>query len=374
MGGPLPADRRRASSGRWPPTTSVTPRWSPRCGRCCTPAPRRVVVVSSIAARGGRLTATTTRDELVDPGSPYDGKRVYEQHQAGQPAVRPGAAPPRRPGRLAGERRSRVHPGVSNTNLFARQLQEGGKRLLAPLSRAVTKVALQSATAGALPTLRGAGPQHAQRRLRRAERAGPGARPARAARGLPVRPGPGRGRAAVGADRGGPRHPAAGLAARGDAAGRPRHARRPGRRGRAGPARHRAGPRRRRRVGACSSSTGAPPAGSSSRSWPLLFVAGIVLKYALPGRRLSGAAAPQHAAAGGRRRGRRLRPAAAAGAAARRRRRHLRSRRPAALGPGARRRGRSTVQVLKAVGLGVLAELTAAVLMVATWLVGVALT
>ncbi|MCW2679134.1 MAG: hypothetical protein JWM62_535 [Frankiales bacterium] len=34
---------------------------------------------------------------------------------------------------------------------------------------------------------------------------------------------------------------------------------------------------------------------------------------------------------------------------------------------------RSTVQVLKAVGLGVLAELTAGVLMVATWLVGVVL-
>ena len=35
---------------------------------------------------------------------------------------------------------------------------------------------------------------------------------------------------------------------------------------------------------------------------------------------------------------------------------------------------RSTLQVLKAVGLGVLAELTAAVLMVGTWLVGLALT
>jgi hypothetical protein len=40
-------------------------------------------------------------------------------------------------------------------------------------------------------------------------------------------------------------------------------------------------------------------------------------------------------------------------------------------GPEARR---STVQVLKAVGLGILAELTAAVLMVGTWLVGLALT
>ena len=43
------------------------------------------------------------------------------------------------------------------------------------------------------------------------------------------------------------------------------------------------------------------------------------------------------------------------------------------LGPGAPARA-STVRVLKAVGVGVLAELTAGVLMVGTWLVGLALT
>lgn len=43
------------------------------------------------------------------------------------------------------------------------------------------------------------------------------------------------------------------------------------------------------------------------------------------------------------------------------------------LGPGPPSR-RSTVEVLKAVGLGMLAELTAGVLMVATWLTGLALT
>jgi uncharacterized protein len=43
------------------------------------------------------------------------------------------------------------------------------------------------------------------------------------------------------------------------------------------------------------------------------------------------------------------------------------------LGPGRESR-QATVQVLKAVGVGVLAELTAAVLMVATWLVGLAVT
>ena len=43
------------------------------------------------------------------------------------------------------------------------------------------------------------------------------------------------------------------------------------------------------------------------------------------------------------------------------------------VGGGAEAR-RSTVEVLKAVGLGILAELTAAVLMVGTWLVGVLVT
>ena len=103
-----------------------------------------------------------------------------------------------------------------------------------------------------------------------------------------------------------------------------------------------------------------------------LFALGIVLKYALPGRRLSGQLP------------RRTLLLAAAGAAvgfvvlpplglliggvvgtyvAESRR----------LGPG-RDAGRSTIQVLQAIGVGLLAELTAAVLMIATWLVGVALT
>jgi NAD(P)-dependent dehydrogenase (short-subunit alcohol dehydrogenase family) len=36
----------------------------------------RVVLVSSIAARAGRLSATTTREQLVAP-SPYVGQAVY---------------------------------------------------------------------------------------------------------------------------------------------------------------------------------------------------------------------------------------------------------------------------------------------------------
>ncbi|HYO61052.1 MAG TPA: DUF456 domain-containing protein, partial [Actinomycetota bacterium] len=103
-----------------------------------------------------------------------------------------------------------------------------------------------------------------------------------------------------------------------------------------------------------------------------LFVAGAVAKYVLPGRRLSGDLPRSTLLAG------------AAGAVvgffvipvvgllvggvlgvylAEVRR----------LGPGAEAR-RSTVQVLKAVGVGILAELTAGVLMIATWLVGLAVT
>lgn len=113
----------------------------------------RVVLVSSLAARGGALTADTTRDQLVLP-SPYAGQAVYsntkqanllfaqELHRRASKAGSPVSA-------------VAVHPGVSNTNLFARQLSEGGRRLLAPVSKLVTKVALQSAAAGAQPTLRG---------------------------------------------------------------------------------------------------------------------------------------------------------------------------------------------------------------------------
>jgi uncharacterized protein YqgC (DUF456 family) len=103
-----------------------------------------------------------------------------------------------------------------------------------------------------------------------------------------------------------------------------------------------------------------------------LFVAGLALKVALPGRRLSGelprstlvltgvgaavgfvVLPPLGALLG-----------AVVGTYAAEARR---------VGPGAPARA-STVRVLKAVGLGVLAELTAAVLMIGTWLVGLAVT
>lgn len=104
----------------------------------------------------------------------------------------------------------------------------------------------------------------------------------------------------------------------------------------------------------------------------VLFVLGIVAKYVLPGRRLSGEL-PRSAilfGATGALVGFVVLPplglliGGVAGvylAEARR------------VGPGAEAR-RSTVEVLKAIGVGILAELTAGVLMVATWLVGLVLT
>jgi len=104
----------------------------------------------------------------------------------------------------------------------------------------------------------------------------------------------------------------------------------------------------------------------------LLFVVGLVLKYLLPGRRLSGAL-PRSTlllAAAGAVVGFVLLPplglllGGVLGT-------WIGEARRLGVGPEARR---STVTVLRAVGIGVLAELVAGVLMVATWVVGLALT
>ena len=104
----------------------------------------------------------------------------------------------------------------------------------------------------------------------------------------------------------------------------------------------------------------------------VLFVAGTVLKYLLPGRSLAGRLSRSTLvlAAVGAVVGLLLLPplglllGAMVGTYVAQARE---------VGPGAPAL-RSTVQVLRAVGLGVLAELAAGVLMVAAWLVGLALT
>ncbi len=112
----------------------------------------RVVLVSSIAARGGRLSATTTREQLVAP-SPYVGQAVYANSK--QANLLFAQELHRRAGK-AGSPVSAVacHPGVSDTALFTRQLSERRLGILNPVARAFMKVTLQSAAAGALPTLR----------------------------------------------------------------------------------------------------------------------------------------------------------------------------------------------------------------------------
>ena len=112
----------------------------------------RVVLVSSIAARGGRLSPQTTRDQLVAP-SPYVGQLVYSNTKQANLLF---AQELHRRATAAGSPVSAVacHPGVSQSELFARQLRERRLGLLVPLAKAASKVVLQSAEAGALPTLR----------------------------------------------------------------------------------------------------------------------------------------------------------------------------------------------------------------------------
>ncbi|HWH30192.1 MAG TPA: SDR family NAD(P)-dependent oxidoreductase [Mycobacteriales bacterium] len=112
----------------------------------------RVVAVSSLAARGGRLSARTTREQLVAP-SPYLQHAVYantkqanllfvrELHRRAVAAGAPVSA-------------VAVHPGISSTNLFARQLQERRVGFLAPLATGAIRLIWQDAAAGALSTLR----------------------------------------------------------------------------------------------------------------------------------------------------------------------------------------------------------------------------
>ena len=112
----------------------------------------RVVLVSSIAARAGRLSATTTREQLVAP-SPYVGQAVYSNTK--QANLLFAQELHRRAG-ATGSPVSAVacHPGVSESELFTRQLRERHLGVLVPVAKGVMKVALQSSAAGALPTLR----------------------------------------------------------------------------------------------------------------------------------------------------------------------------------------------------------------------------
>lgn len=116
----------------------------------------RVVVITSIAARGGRLGPDLTVEQLTSP-SPYLQNVVYSNTKQANLLF---AQELHRRVVAAGSPVSVVaaHPGVSASNLFARQLRERGLGLLAPAAQVAVRLGLQSAAAGALPTLRALDP------------------------------------------------------------------------------------------------------------------------------------------------------------------------------------------------------------------------
>jgi NAD(P)-dependent dehydrogenase (short-subunit alcohol dehydrogenase family) len=116
----------------------------------------RVVVVSSIAARGGRLSTTSTREDLVAP-TPFESQKVYANSKQANLLF---AQELHRQAVAAGSPVSAVacHPGVSWTNLFSRQLRDEGKGWLVPALTLVRPLVFQSAAAGAQPTLRALDP------------------------------------------------------------------------------------------------------------------------------------------------------------------------------------------------------------------------
>lgn len=112
---------------------------------------RRVVMLSSIAARGGKLSERTTAGDLVDP-KPYVSQQVYSNTKQANLLFAQELA--RRTG--DGIRVVACHPGVSATELFMRQLVDDGHGWLVPVARPLMKIGFQSAVAGALPTVRAA--------------------------------------------------------------------------------------------------------------------------------------------------------------------------------------------------------------------------
>ncbi|HVE74418.1 MAG TPA: SDR family NAD(P)-dependent oxidoreductase [Mycobacteriales bacterium] len=116
----------------------------------------RVVLVSSIAARGGRLTPETSAADLMGPER-YISQSTYRDTKQANLLF---AMELHRRSAAAGSPVTAVacHPGVSSTNLFARNQSDSGRPWLAPVASVLGAVALQSARAGALPTLRALAP------------------------------------------------------------------------------------------------------------------------------------------------------------------------------------------------------------------------
>jgi NAD(P)-dependent dehydrogenase (short-subunit alcohol dehydrogenase family) len=108
----------------------------------------RIVSISSIAARGGTLGPGMTVEELTSPPA-YAPMVVYANTK--QANLLFAQELHRRIGTRVAV--TAAHPGVSWTNLFVRQLKDEGRGWLVPPLRLVGPLALQSAKAGAAPTL-----------------------------------------------------------------------------------------------------------------------------------------------------------------------------------------------------------------------------
>jgi NAD(P)-dependent dehydrogenase (short-subunit alcohol dehydrogenase family) len=109
--------------------------------------------VASIASRGGKLDASMTRDTLVDP-QPYKPNNVYANTK--QANLLFTSELHRRLAATGSPIRAlAVHPGVSSTNLFSRQLREQGFGWFVWFAENVVEpIGFQSAAMGALPTIR----------------------------------------------------------------------------------------------------------------------------------------------------------------------------------------------------------------------------
>jgi NAD(P)-dependent dehydrogenase (short-subunit alcohol dehydrogenase family) len=112
----------------------------------------RVVVISSIAARGGTLGPDLTVEDLISPPG-YLSQAVYSNSKQANLLFAQELH------RRVGDRVATVaaHPGVSWTNLFPRQMKDDGRGWMVPFVRAVSPIVFQSAAAGAQPTLRALG-------------------------------------------------------------------------------------------------------------------------------------------------------------------------------------------------------------------------
>lgn len=112
----------------------------------------RVVMVSSLAARGGKLTASTTVDDLVQPAN-YVKQQVYNNTKQANLLF---AEELDRRAKAAAKDVVVVaaHPGVSYSELFPRQMRDAGHGWLVPVMRPILKIVLQPTRAGATPLLR----------------------------------------------------------------------------------------------------------------------------------------------------------------------------------------------------------------------------